>query len=82
MVFTFTLSPSISTPQIAPFTDPMPQEILPPSNAGPAAVEVTMILSLHPTPISPFVPRSMRRLGFSALSKPQESIPAEISAPT
>ena len=48
----------ISTLQMAPATLPIPQDIFPPSKAGPAAVEVTRIRSRFPAAISPLVPRS------------------------
>ena len=51
------MGPSL-TFSIAPEILPPPQLIPTPSNAGPAAVDVTIIPSLFPTTISPLVPKS------------------------
>ena len=67
---------------IAPVTLATPHEIFPPSNAGPAGAEVAIILSSNASTISPFVPKSTSRDGFSSPSIPHASMPAAISAPT
>ncbi len=80
--FTLPVFMSISTDFTAPGILPVPQDMLPPSKAGPAAVDVTSIPFWLPIAISPLVPRSTSISTSSLLSIPHSQIPARISAPT
>ena len=75
-------SGSIATFSMAPGKAGMPQEILPPSNAGPAGQEAARILCLLPRISSVLVPMSMSATRRSSFAKSTASRQAAASAPT
>lgn len=75
--------PDRSTRMTAPSTARLPQEMLTPSKAGPAAVEVVRIRWLSVSMISPLVPRSTARVGRVAVpGKSKWARQARASEPT
>ena len=75
-------SRSISTASTAPSVARMPQEISPPSNAGPAEHAHDIMKSRLPKTSSPLVPRSMNSENSSLFQIRLANVPAVISPPT
>ena len=67
---------------MAPAVARIPQEILAPSNAGPAAVEAAHILPWWASTISPLVPMSTISTGPSSAGRFVARMPATVSPPT
>ena len=78
----FSSSPSMATPSIAPSAARMPQRIWAASKAGPAGAAVASTRSLDPSAISEFVPTSMNSRSRRSRVSPVASIPATMSPPT
>ena len=76
------VSRSILTDSTAPSVARMPQEMSPPSKAGPAEQAQDIMKSRLPKTSSPLVPRSMNRLSASLSQMPEASVPAVMSPPT
>ena len=76
------VSLSIFTDSTAPSVARMPQEISPPSNAGPAEQAQDIMKSRLPKTNSPFVPRSMKSENSSLSQIRLVNAPAVISPPT
>ncbi len=73
---------SMVTASTAPSVARIPQEMSPPSKAGPAEQAQDMRKSRLPKTISPLVPRSINRLISSLSQIPEARVPAVISPPT
>ena len=67
---------------MAPSVARIPQEMSPPSKAGPAEQAQLMRNSLLPKTSSPLVPRSMKRLISGLFQIMDTSAPAVMSPPT
>ena len=76
------VSRSMCTDSTAPSVARMPQEMSPPSKAGPAEQAQDIIKSRLPNTSSPFVPRSMNRENSSLSQMRLAKAPAVISPPT
>ena len=76
------VSGSMTQDSIAPSVARMPQEMSPPSKAGPAEQAHETMKSRLPKTISPFVPRSMNRDSSSRSQSMLANVPAVISPPT
>ena len=72
----------IRTLSIAPLVARMPQEMDPPSKAGPAEAEQATRKSRLPKTTSPLVPMSSSSAISSLWCMPEARIPAVISPPT
>ena len=76
------VSLSMTTASTAPSVASMPQEMSPPSKAGPAEQAQDIMKSRLPKTSSPFVPRSMNSENSSLSQIRLVSAPAVISPPT
>ena len=76
------VSRSMVTASTAPSVARIPQEMSPPSKAGPAEQAQDIMKSRLPNTISPLVPRSMNRENSSLSQMRLVSVPAVISPPT
>ena len=76
------VSRSMVQASIAPSVARMPQEMSPPSKAGPAEQAQLIRKSRLPNTISPLVPRSMNRDSSSLFQIMLISVPAVMSPPT
>ena len=76
------VSLSMVQASMAPSVARIPQEMSPPSKAGPAEQAQLIKNSLLPKTSSPLVPRSMNRLMAGSFQIMDTSAPAVISPPT
>ena len=76
------VSRSITQDSIAPSVARIPQEMSPPSKAGPAEQAQDIKKSRLPNTISPFVPRSIKRDSSSLFQIMPAKVPAVMSPPT